>query len=207
MQMTEQNIRNMIKPFTYCRICEEVEVLFEQDICRKCLMEERLIDVDLEELIHGLTNPPMNNLLEQINNNIKTAMRSKNVLQLSTLRLTLAAITNLAIDKRINLFNVSEADIISVIRKEIKKRQDTIEAIKGTSRDVGDSQNEIIILNSYLPQQMTQQSVKSLVEAAIYQLGATTRKDMGKVIKAVTESSMGRSDGKTISDCVKELLV
>lgn len=137
---------------------------------------------------------------------LKEAMKSKDQVKLSTLRLLNSQIKNKEIDSRPN--PITEDDILSVIKKSVKQRLDSIEQYKNANRqDLADIEiAELKILESYLPQMMSADQVRVLVQEAIKETGATEAKDMGKVMKAVMAKTQGQADNKVVSELVKEEL-
>lgn len=142
----------------------------------------------------------------KIMDELKEAMKSKDQVKLSTLRFLNAQIKNKEIDLRPNA--ISEDDIVSVIKKSVKQRQDSIEQYQNAKRqDLADAEiAELKILESYLPQMMSEDQVKTYVLEAIKETGATEAKDMGKVMKAVMAKTKGQADNKLISELVKQTL-
>jgi hypothetical protein len=136
---------------------------------------------------------------------MKTAMREKDVLKKSTIVMLRAAIKQVEVDKRIEM---DDEGIIEIIAKQVKQKRAAIEEFaKGNRSDlVDEAKNEIEILNVYLPVQMTEEEVNVIVKETIDEVGASTMKDMGKVMKALTQKTKGRADGKMVSDAVKALL-
>jgi uncharacterized protein YqeY len=103
---------------------------------------------------------------------------------------------------------LEDPDVIAVIRKEIKKRQDSIASYESANRaDLADTEKaELAVLEKYLPAALSQEEVVAIVEAAIKETGATSKKDMGAVMKLVQERAAGRADGKTLSAEVSKRL-
>ena len=134
------------------------------------------------------------------------AMKAKDTVKSATLNFLRAQVKYVKIDKRAE--KLEDADIIAVIKKQIKQRQDSIAQFEqGNRADLADKEKaELAILKSYLPAEMSAEQLGSLVDAAIKAVGATSVKDMGKVIKEVAAKAAGQADNKTISDCVKERL-
>jgi uncharacterized protein YqeY len=132
---------------------------------------------------------------------MKTAMKAKDTVALNVVRALKSAIKYAAIEKHGAEGELDEADAIVVVRREIKKRQDSVEQYEKANRaDLADTEKaEIAVLEKYLPAAMSASELSKLVEDAIAETGATTKKDMGKVMKLVTERAAGRADGKTIS--------
>jgi uncharacterized protein YqeY len=145
---------------------------------------------------------------ERIQNDIKAAMLAKQGNVLNVLRAVKNEISNAALRKGSINETLTDAEIIGIIRKEISKRQDSIKAFnEGCRAELAvKEQLEIEILNQYLPEEMSDQELSSIVGSTIALLGATSKKDMGRVIKSVVEQANGRADNKRISAMVGELL-
>ena len=138
---------------------------------------------------------------------MKEAMKAKEEgeQRLSVIRLVRGAVRQQEIDGKKEL---SDEDVLGVISKEVKQRRDSIEDFKKGGRDdlVAEAEAEIAILMGYLPQQLSEDEVRSLVQEAIAVSGATSPKDMGKVMKELMPKVKGRADGKLVNGIVKELL-
>lgn len=145
-------------------------------------------------------------LEEKILNDYQEAMKNKDTLKASVLSFLRAELLNVAIAKKKKKLDGN--DIISVIRKQIKERQDSIEQFKSGNRiDLAEKETkELEILKSYLPPQLTEDEIKKIIEEAILASDASSLKDMGRLMKEVTEKIAGRADGKLVSDLVKERL-
>ena len=150
----------------------------------------------------------MSELTQRITEDMKTAMREKNTVALNTVRMLKSAIKNAAIEKGGANAELTDAEVMAVVRKEVKKRQDSIEQYEAAGRDeLADHEKaEIEVLNDYLPEPLSSEEIVSIVEAAIAELGATSRKEMGQVMKIVQEKTAGRADGKTLSQAVMSKL-
>ena len=131
---------------------------------------------------------------------IKTAMKAKDTTKLSTLRMLKAAVQNAEIEKKKEL---EPNEFIGVVRKEIKKRQDTISMVGRL--DMPEFQ-EIKLLEAFLPQQLGSEELALLVAQALQEVDAKTIKDMGKAMKRATELIAGRADGKEVSTLIKTKL-
>jgi uncharacterized protein YqeY len=144
----------------------------------------------------------------RIDQDIKAAMLARESAKLGVLRMLKSALMNAAIEKHGAGGALDDSDALAIVRKEIKKRQDSVEAFeKGGRPEMAASEKaEIEILNAYLPQQLSADEVTTLVQAAIAEAGATTRKDMGAVMKILNEKAAGRVDGRTLSAEVQKLL-
>ena len=140
-------------------------------------------------------------LQKRIDEDLKDAMRSKDVDRLSVLRLLKAALKNAAIEKVSGDGELNDADTVAVIRKQVKQRQDSIESFgKGGRADLVEKEKaEIAVLNNYLPQAMSAEELTKIVADTIREAGATSRAQMGTVMKALQPKIAGRADGKTLS--------
>ncbi len=145
-------------------------------------------------------------LEEKIFNDYKEAMKSKDTLKSSVLSFLRAEMINVAFAKKKK--SLDDNEVVAVIRKQIKARQDSIEQFKqGNRLDLADKETkELDILKSYLPQELSVEEIKKIIEEAITLTAAEGMKDMGKVMKEVTAKVAGRADGKLVSDLVKERL-
>ncbi len=146
----------------------------------------------------------MSELSQQITEDMKTAMRGKDALTLNTVRMLKSAVKNAAIEKGGADAELTDPEIIAVIRKEVKKRQDSAEQFeKGGRPELVEKENEeIAVLNKYLPQALTEEELAKLVDEAVAEVGATSRKEMGQVMKLLQETTGGRADGKALSQAV-----
>jgi uncharacterized protein YqeY len=145
--------------------------------------------------------------LEQtLSADIVTAMRAKDQTKLTALRMLKTALTNKSIEKGRALDNAEELQVVSTL---VKQRRDSIEQFtKGGRQDLADKeQAEIAILNAYLPAAASDADVAAAVAAALTETGATSAKDMGKVMKAAMAALAGKTvDGKKVSEAVKARL-
>lgn len=150
----------------------------------------------------------MSSLHDTLTNDIKTAMRERNKVALNTLRALKTAITNATIEKAGTDTQLQENEIVNIIRKQIKQRQDSISQFEQAGRcELAEIEKlEIGILEKYLPTPLTDEEIISAVEAAISESGATSKKDMGTVMKLLQEKTGGRADGKKLSQEVMNRL-
>ena len=155
--------------------------------------------------INPLTNMT---LTAQLTEDIKTAMRAKDTVALNVVRALKSAIKYAAIEKLGAEGELPDADALTVVRKEIKKRQDSVASYEQANRqDLIDTEKaEIAVLEKYLPAAMSAEDLTKMVEAVIAELGATSKKEMGAVMKLLQERSEGRADGKTLSSEVSKRL-
>ncbi|MCB1231006.1 MAG: GatB/YqeY domain-containing protein [Verrucomicrobiae bacterium] len=146
----------------------------------------------------------MSDLSQQITEDMKSAMREKNTIALNTIRMLKSAIKNAAIEKGGADAELNEAEIVGVIRKQVKTRQDSVTQYEDAGREdlASKEREEIAILENYLPQALSDEQVAKLVDEAIAETGATSKKDMGQVMKLVQERAAGRADGKALSQAV-----
>ncbi|MBI5135670.1 GatB/YqeY domain-containing protein [Candidatus Uhrbacteria bacterium] len=137
---------------------------------------------------------------------LKQAMIAKEKLRVSTLRLLLSAIQ--LSERQGDLHEATPEETVSIIQREVKRRREAIEEYTRASRaDLAQSeQQELQILESYLPQQLTTEEVDAIIRETITNTGASTTADFGKVMKEVSVKTRGRADGKLVCDRVKQLL-
>jgi uncharacterized protein YqeY len=143
---------------------------------------------------------------ERLSQEIKSAMLSKDAERLSPLRMLKSSVGYAQIERKTE--NLSEPDFIAVVQKEVKKRRDSIEQFeKGGRPELAEKEKkEITVLETFLPKALSPEELEQLVKATIQEVGATSKKEMGPVIKAVQAKAAGRAEGKTISALVGKLL-
>lgn len=148
------------------------------------------------------------NLPERIDADVKEAMRAKDALKLGVLRMLKAALKNAAIEKGGGDAQMNDADVAQVIRKQVKQRQDSIESFEkgGRAELVAKEKEEMSILQSYLPQAMSADDLAKVVRETIAEVGATSKAQMGAVMKALQAKVAGRADGKALSAEVQKQL-
>ena len=146
---------------------------------------------------------------ERIADDMKTAMRAKDTVTLSVLRGLKSAIMYAAIDKTGPGGDLDDAECVVVLRKEIKKRQDSVTSYETAKRqDLANAElAEIAVLEKYLPAGLSAAAITTMVDAVIAETGATTKKDMGRVMKLLGERAAGRVDNGTLSKEVAKRLV
>ena len=145
-------------------------------------------------------------LQERLSDEIKSAMRAKDADRLGTLRLLKSALGYAQIEKKSE--TTSDADFVALVQKEIKKRRDSIEQYEKGGRPelAAKEKQEIAILEPFLPTALSEGELEQLIRVTIQELAATSKKEMGQVIKAVQAKAAGRAEGKTISGLVGKLL-
>jgi hypothetical protein len=144
-------------------------------------------------------------LKEKINEDMKSAMRSKDVALLATIRLILAAIKQKEVDERIL---VDDSSVISIIEKMLKQRNDSIEAFKKANRtDLVDKEEfEVSVLKNYMPEQMNAEEVEKIIQEVIKKIGASSMKEMGPVMAQAKEILSGKANMAEVSKIIKAKL-
>lgn len=144
-------------------------------------------------------------LKARVTDDMKTAMRARETVRLGTIRLLLAAIKQKEIDERIEL---DDAAVSSIVEKLIKQRKDSISQFQAAGRDdlVAVEQAELAVLQAYLPEQLSAAEVEAAVTAAIAESGASSAKDMGKVMGLLKPRLAGRADMGQVSALIKARL-
>jgi len=145
-------------------------------------------------------------LKARITDDMKTAMRAKEMARLGTIRLLLAAIKQREVDERIEL---DDAAVSSIVEKLIKQRKDSISQFQVAGRDdlVAAEQAELVVLQAYLPEHLSAAEVEAAVATAIAESGASSAKDMGKVMGLLKPRLAGRADMGQVSALIKARLV
>ncbi len=143
---------------------------------------------------------------EQIMADYKQAMKDKDAVKSSTLSFLRSQLKYALIEKRVE--KLEDADIVTVIKKQVKQRQDSIEQFeKGGRADLAEKEKiELGILRSYLPVEMSVEQIRSIIAQGVAEAKASSVKDMGNVMKVVLPKLAGKADSKTVSDLVKEKL-
>lgn len=143
------------------------------------------------------------NLQEQITNDLKEAMKAKDSFRLGVIRMLKGA---LMLEKINKMHELSNEEIIDVVSKQIKMRKDSIIEFTKANRDdlVKQNEEEIIILNSYMPPQLSEEELKKIVEDTFAKVAPTSIKEMGKVMKEITPLVKGKADMSVVSALIKE---
>ena len=144
-------------------------------------------------------------LKEKINEDMKSAMRSKDVALLGTIRLIQAAIKQKEVDERIL---VDDSSVISIIEKMLKQRNDSIEAFKKANRtDLVDKEEfEVSVLKNYMPEQINAEEVEKIIQEVIKKIGASSMKEMGPVMAQAKEILSGKANMAEVSKIIKAKL-
>ena len=147
-------------------------------------------------------------LQQRVDGDLKEAMRAKDSTKVGALRMLKSALTYAAIGKSGAEAELSDAEAAQVIRKQAKQRQDSIESFEkgGRAELAAKEKKELSILNAYLPQAMSADELSKVVRETIAELGATSKAQMGAVMKALQPKVGGRADGKTLSQEVQKQL-
>lgn len=145
-------------------------------------------------------------MLERITNDIKEAMKSKDTLKLQTLRMLKGAIDLERINKKLE--KVADDDILVIIGKQIKTRKESIvEFEKGNRQDLIDQTNEEIkLLETYMPEQLSEEEITNIINEIIKEINATSIKDMGSVMKEASSKLKGKADMSLVSSIIKNKL-
>jgi uncharacterized protein len=144
-------------------------------------------------------------LKEQINNDIKTAMKEKNAPLRDALRLLTSAMKQIEVDERKEL---SDEDIIKIIQKQVKQRNDAMAQYRDAGREDLYEQEaaEAAIFETYLPKQLSDEELESAIKAIIAEVGATSMKEIGRVMGTASKTLGATADGKRINECAKAIL-
>ena len=145
-------------------------------------------------------------LQQRVNDELKSSMLARQALRTGTLRMLKAALGYAQIEKKTE--TLSDADVMTLIQREAKKRRDSIEEFEkaGRTEIAANEKAELEVLSEYLPKALSAEELESLIREIITEVGATSKKDMGAVMKAAQSKVDGRADGKSVSALVSRLL-
>ena len=145
-------------------------------------------------------------LQQRVNDELKSSMLARQALRTGTLRMLKAALGYAQIEKKTE--TLSDADVMTLIQREAKKRRDSIEEFEKAGRTdmAANEKAELEVLSEYLPKALSAEELESLIREIITEVGATSKKDMGAVMKAAQSKVDGRADGKSVSALVSRLL-
>lgn len=145
---------------------------------------------------------------KQLQEELKQSMLTRDTVKTSVLRMLISAIGYYEIQKGGAGYEATDEDALSVIQKEVKQRKDSIEQYSAANRnDLADKEKqELELLQKYMPQQMGEEEIRTLVKEAISGTGATTIQDIGKVMGVLMPKTKGKADGSVVSQIVKEQL-
>jgi hypothetical protein len=144
-------------------------------------------------------------LREKIADDMRDAMKARDPARVAALRMLMAAVKNAEVEKRHEL---ADDEVLDVVTKEAKRRRESIEAFEKGGRDdlVTKESAELAVLESYLPERLSDDELETIVDAAIAETGAASPKQMGDVMKALMPKLRGRADGAQVSALVKSRL-
>lgn len=145
-------------------------------------------------------------LIQKIEQDLTQAFKAGETDKVAVLRLIKTSVTNFEKQAN-NASQITDGDVIGIVNKEIKQRQDTIDQLSQTRPEMVEKDKQAIeILKNYLPQQMNEDELKTIIDQAVSQTGATKPQDMGKVMGVVMPQIKGKADGSLVSKLVKEKL-
>ncbi|MBO8164109.1 MAG: GatB/YqeY domain-containing protein [Brevibacillus sp.] len=144
-------------------------------------------------------------LLERLNQDMKQAMKDKAAVKLSVIRMIKAAVKNEEIQKGDSL---SDDDVLTILTRELKQRRDSLQEFEKAGREdlASKTREEIDVLTSYLPEQLSEADIRQLVRETIAAVGAASKKEMGKVMGAIMPKVKGRADGTLVQQIVADEL-
>jgi len=147
---------------------------------------------------------------QRLQDDLKDAMRSKQEMRSRVIRFLVAAVKNEIVNARTDGRGgvLSDGDVMGLIRREVKQHEESLLEAKNAGREdlVEEQNNELVVLRSYLPQQMSREAIEDLVRQTIAEVGATTPKQQGQVMKALQPKVKDIADGKLVNEVVRELL-
>ncbi|EFM64485.1 YqeY-like protein [Peptostreptococcus stomatis DSM 17678] len=144
-------------------------------------------------------------LKEKLQEDLKSSMKNKDTIRKSVVTLIRAAIKQHEVDNRVEL---ADDAIIDIISKQLKQRKDSLAEFEKANRDdlIEETKSEIQVLEGYLPQQLSEEELEKIVIETIAEVGATSMKDMGKIMATIKPKTAGRADGRKINELVKKNL-
>ena len=147
------------------------------------------------------------NFLDRLNHDLKEAMRSKDKVRLSVIRMVKGAMQNEAIQFKKDMLTEDEA--LTVLLREVKQRKDSLQEFEKANRQdlAAKLQEELQILDEYMPEQLSEDELRKIVSQAIEETGATSKKDIGKVMSYVLPKVKGKADGGMVNKIVQQLLL
>jgi len=145
-------------------------------------------------------------LLERLNEDMKQAMKNKEKEKLSVIRMLKASLQNEAI--KLKKENLTEEEELTILSREVKQRKDSLQEFKQAGREdlVEKIQTELTFVNIYMPKQLTDEELTSIVEETIREVNATSKADIGKVMSAIMPKVKGKADGSTVNKKVQQHL-
>lgn len=147
-------------------------------------------------------------LTERLETEMKDAMRAKDMVKLNALRMLKSALTYHLMEKGGRDKPATDADVVAVVQKQVKQRRDSIASYEtGGRKDLADKEKaELAVLEAYLPKQMSEAELAAIIKSTIAEVGATSKAQMGAVMKALMPKVAGKADGKWVSQLVQQNL-
>jgi len=144
-------------------------------------------------------------LKQRLTDELKNAMKNKDQLRKNVITMIRADIKQIEVDKRVEL---TDDDVIDIIAKQAKQRRDSMEEFaKGGREDLVDqAKQEVAMLMDYLPEQLSEEEIETIIKEVVTETGATSMKDMGKIMAAAMPKLKGKADGKVVNQIVKKIL-
>ncbi len=144
-------------------------------------------------------------LKERLADELKNAMKNKDQLRKNVITMIRADIKQIEVDKRVEL---TDEEVIEIISKQAKQRRDSIEEFKKGGREdlVEQAAQEVDVLMEYLPEQLSEEEIETIIKEVIANTGATSMKDMGKIMAAAMPKLKGRTDGRVVNQIVRKIL-
>lgn len=145
-------------------------------------------------------------LKQKLHEDLRKAMKTKDEVKTRTLRLIISSIKTLEVEK---MAEATDDDVFQILSKETRKRVEAIEAYKKGGRGdlVNEEQRELEIIKSYMPEQLSEQELREMVENVIEETGSSSIKDLGRVMKVLMPRVKGRADGKTVNNIAQKILL
>lgn len=144
-------------------------------------------------------------LKQRLTDELKNAMKNKDQLRKNVITMIRADIKQIEVDKRVEL---TDDDVIDIISKQAKQRRDSIEEFEKGGREdlVEQAKQEVNVLMEYLPEQLSEEEIETIIKEVVTETGATSMKDMGKIMAAAMPKLKGRADGKVVNQIVRKIL-
>jgi uncharacterized protein YqeY len=144
-------------------------------------------------------------LAEKLNEDMKEAMKNKDKFKLSVIRMIRSSLKNIEIDQRREL---TDQDVLDVLNREVKQRKDAMQDFEKAGREdlVEQLTQEVDVILTYLPQQLTEEEIKAIVQQTIVEVGVSSKAELGKLMGALMPKTKGRADGKLVNQIVQQLL-
>ncbi len=148
------------------------------------------------------------NLLEKIDSDLKEAMKARHTFEVATLRMLKSALKYAALEKGGAATTLTDEDVLLLLRKQIKQREDSSRSFEQGGRlELAEKEKrEIALIRHYLPQELSEEELASLIQEALEEVGATSKAQMGAVMKVAQAKIAGRADGRTVSTILQRLL-